>query len=356
MLGFVTLGLTAVMIYTLVKNALTGKPLSKTDGFNGRIDLIIPITARSEFFLEAWIESVHSYRIPVEQLRIHVLIDGHHPSLSTWMEMRSKIPYLEIHSFTTRPSHVEAIPWMLDQISGKINAQVVIIGDSELVPQGEAFLSAARKVVDKERSYFIVPQTAKFNVLGEAVAVLNPTLAFVSIFGSQKWRRSMSNSLLSISQGWLAMSYQTFREIDFKAIRLSNWKEAISRQWADKNKTYHLGFGERLLLRQYPNDLKGQLDVLREQWESFWNKRDRKSFWLYLGALFIWSFPIIFFPSHPFWAIASVFLLLGYRFFTKIVFQESWSALFLHPIACLILEFTFVWWLVKKLKAKRSVE
>jgi hypothetical protein len=346
MLGLLALGLTSIMIYTLVKNALLGKQLAKDDHFNGTVELIIPVAPNSEFFLEAWGE------IHIQQLKVHILIDGHHPSLNAWMELKTKMPYLEIHSFPMRPTHVEAIPWMLDQIAPKIQGEVVIIGDSELVPTEHAFLSIAKNVTDKERSYFVVPQTAKFNVLGEAISVLNPTLAFASFFGFRKWQRNLTHPLLSISQGWMAMTLKTFKELDFKTVRISTWKEAISRQWDEQKKTYHLAFGEKHLLRYYPEDLRVLTFQLRGRWEDLWKKRDKVGFWLFIVALFLWSFPVICLLTHPFWSLASLFLLTLYRFFSKIVFQESWKSILLHPVACIFWIGTLVWFVSDKIKAK----
>lgn len=346
MLGLLALGLTAIMIYTLVKNALLGKQLSKDDEFTGSIELIVPVLEKSEFFLESWPRTVST------QLKVHVLVDGHHPSLSAWLELKTQIPYLEIHSFPMRPSHVDPVPWMLDQISGKISSQVVIIGDPELIPTEHAFLSVARSVIEKKRSYFVVPQTAKLNVLGEAISALNPTLAFTSFFGFKKWRRNLTHPLLSISQGWMAMSFETFKEIDFKSARISTWKEFISRQWDEQKKTYHLAFGEKQLLRSYPQDVKVLGQQLRDRWEDLWNKKDKVGFWLFAVAIFLWSFPVLCLVTHPFWAIASIFLLVLYRFFSKIVFQESWRAILLHPVACLFWLGALGWFIWDKVEAK----
>lgn len=352
MLGLFCLGLTSIMIYTLVKNALLGKQLSRGEQFNGTIELIIPVTAKSEFFLEAWQNSASSFHLGAGQLKVHVLIDGHHPSLTAWEQLRSKIPFLEIHVFTMRPSHVEAVPWMMEQIAPKISASVVLIGDAELVPTEFAFHSIANSIIEKDRSYFVVPQTAKFNTLGEAISVLNPTLAFTSFFGFRRWRRNLTHPLLSISQGWMAMSLKTFKEIDFKVVRISTWKEAISRQWDEQRKTYHLAFGEKHLLRYYPEDTKNLMYQLRDKWEDLWSRRDKTGFWLYLIALFLWSFPLVCFITHPFWSLASFFLLMLYRFFTKIVFQESWRSIALHPVACIFWMATFVWWLSSSLRSR----
>lgn len=335
MLGLLALGLTSLMIFTLVKNALMGKQLSKDDQFNGSIELIIPVTAKSEFYLDAWQASFTNSPLTSGQVRIHVLIDGHHPSLNAWQELKSRISFLEIHSFPMRPAHVEAAPWMLEQISPKIQGQIVIIGDPELVPSASAFTSIAQMITQKNRSYFIVPQTAKTNAWGEALSSLNPTLAFTSFYGVHKWRLNLSHPLLSISQGWMGMTLKTFQELDFKSVRISTWKEALSRQWDEQKKSYHLAFGEKHLLRFYPETTSGLTNQMKEKWEDLWHKKDKMGFWLFLAALFLWSFPFVFLFTHPFWSMASFGLLVLYRFFSKIVFQESWMAIVLHPAACL---------------------
>ena len=354
MLGLLAMGLTSIMIYTLVKNALLGKQLSKDDHFNGNIELIIPITAKAELFLEEWKNAVSSFQLTSIRLKVHVLIDGHHSSHSAWQELKTKISNLEIHTYPMRPDNVEPVSWMLDQIATKITGQVVIIGDAELVPTESAFLSVAKAVTENNRSYFVVPQTAKFNVLGEAISVLNPTLAFASFFGFRKWRRNFTHPLLSISQGWMAMSLKTFKELDFRAVQISSWKEAISRQWDEQGKTYHLAFGEKHLLRFYPKDIKTLTYQLKDKWNELWNNRDKAAFWLFLASLFLWSFPVICLFTHPFWSIASFLLLLLYRFFSKIVFQESWRSIILHPVACFFWIGTLIWWLSGNLKSKHG--
>lgn len=352
MLGLLALGLTSVMIYTLIKNALSGKQLSKDDVYQGTIEMIIPVGASSDFHLNGWRKSISSFQLLGTQLKIHVLIDGHHSSLHSWQELQSQVPFLEIHTFTMRPSHVEGVSWMLDQFMPKVSSGVIIIGDSELVPTGAAFLSVAKNVKEKNRSYFIVPQTAQLSALGEAISVLNPTLAFVSFFGFRKWRKNLSHPLLSISQGWMAMPVEIFRALDFKAVRFSSWKETITRQWDEQGKDYFLAFGEKQLVRYYSEDLKTLAYKLKDQWAHLWHKRSSNAFFLYVSAVVIWSFPIICFVTHPFWSIASIFLLVLYRFFSKIVFQETWRAVLLHPFGCLFLITTFIWWLTGNLKSK----
>lgn len=359
MLGLVALGLTVVMIYTLVKNALIGTQLSSADKYTGTLELIIPITTRSEFYLEPWIQNLSSFQSIGGHVRIHILIDGHHPAVNAWQELHHKLPYVELHSFLMRPLGREAVPWMLEQLAPKIKGEVVIIGDAELVPTEHAFLSIGKLVSEKQKSYFVLPQTHKQNIIGEAVAAINPTLALASVFGFRKIRRNVSHPLVSIAQGWMGMPLSVFQKFDWSKINIPSWKEAMAKGWDLENKSYILAFGEKHLLRYYPEDLKAQIYQLRTYWEELWLKGERTGLWLFLAALFIWSFPIFCLFTHPFWSLASLLLLILFRFFTKIVFQESWGAMILHPIGCMVWIGTFVWWGIEGLKtrfgAKRPV-
>jgi hypothetical protein len=352
MLGLLALSLTSIMIFSLIKNALTGKQLSKEDVYHGSIELIIPITPRSEFYLEAWLESIQSFNLLPGQLKVHLLIDGHHPSANAWHEIKHKIPFLEIHSFTMRPAHLESVPWMLEQIAAKINSQIVIIGDAELVPADKAFLSSAKICSEKQKSIFVVPQTGRYRIFGEMIWVLNPTLAYVSFAGLRALRNHFARPLFGLSQGWMVMEEKTFKEIEFKAMRILNWKEAILRQWDEHGKSFQLAFGEKFLLRYYPEGIKTIIYQLKDIWADLWKQSSKKGFWLFVMSLLIWGFPIIFFLTHPFWSIVSFILLVAYRFFTKIVFQESWTSLVLHPVGCLVWLATLVWWMFSHLRSR----
>src|SRR5690606_34676693 len=127
---------------------------------------------------------------------------------------------------------------------------------------------------------------------------------------------------------------------------------AVSRQWDVKKHVYHLAFGEKHLLRFYPENFKSVLYQVRDQWDDLWNRKDKSGFWLYLIVVSLWSLPVICFLTHPYWSIAGFFLLVLYRFFTKIVFQESWLTIFLHPLACVVWMGSFFWWISGSLKSK----
>lgn len=355
MFGLLALGLICIMIYSLIRNALKGKQLSKTDEYQGTIELLIPIGPRSEFHLEAWIATIPTFSFTPGQLKIHILIDGHHNSLHAWQELKNRLPYLEIHTFTQRPAHVEGSAWMIDQFMPRVSGSVVIVGDSEIVPTGAAFLSVARNVKEKNRSYFVVPQTAQTSLLGESVAVLNTTLAFISVFGQKRWRKNFSHSLLGISSGWMAMPLEIFRALDLKGARFSGWKETIARQWDEQGKDFFLAFGEKQLVRHYPETLGSMATSLVEEWQDLWNKRSKRGFYCFLTILFLWSFPVVFFITHPLWSVPGIMLLVLYRFFSKIVFQESWAAVILHPFGCLYHIMTLLWWGWNQIRAGKRI-
>lgn len=352
MLGLLAAGLTVVMIYTLVKNALVGTQLSSKDSYQGTLELIIPITTRSEFYLEPWIKNLQNFHSLQGHVKIHILIDGHHPAINAWQELHHKLPNVELHSFLMKPEGREGVPWMLEQIAPRITGDVVVIGDAELVPTETAFISLGRLVSDKQKAYFVLPQTIRQNVLGEAIAVVNPTLALASVFGFRKFRRNVSHPLVSIAQGWMGMPLSMFKDFDWKKVNIPSWKEALAKGWDVENKTYILAFGEKHLLRHYPEEVKVQLLQLKTYWEELWLKGERTGLWLFLVVLLIWSFPVFFFLSHPFWSIGSFLLLIVYRLFTKIVFQESIPAMMLHPVGCAIWLWTFGLWGFEHFKTK----
>lgn len=356
MLGFLVLGLTSFMIFTLVKNALTGTQLRSDETYMGTVELIIPITHRSEFYLEPWLKSLHSFRSLQGRLKIHLLIDGHHPAMTAWEELQHKLPFVELHSFAMRPESSQPVPWMIQQISAQVSSPVVIIGDAELVADEAAFIALARLVSEKKKPYFVLPQTNKRKLLGESVAVLNPTLSLASVFGFRKYRRNISHPLISIAQGWIGMPLESFKALETGKSSLPSWKQAIVRQWEREKIDYDLAFGEKYLTRYYPEELSLQIQQMKIYWEELWLNGDRKGLWLFAASLFIWSFPIICFSSHPFWSIASMILLVIYRFFSKVVFQESWGTILLHPIGCIVWLGTFIWWAASGLKSRYGTQ
>lgn len=352
MLGLLAMALTAFMIYTLVRNALVGIQLSGEDHYNENVELIIPITTRTEFYLEPWLKSLESFKSLNGRLKIHLLVDGHHPAMVAWQEVSHKLPYVELHSFPMRPEGTYPVPWMINQVAPQIISQVVIIGDAELVPTEGAFLSLSKLVQDKQKPFFVLPQTERISTLGEAVALLNPTLALASVFGFRKYRRNLSHPLMSIAQGWIGMPLKVFKNLDLGSGTYPSWKQAVVRKWDVEKESYGLAFGEKHLKRHYPEDIGIHIQQLKIYWEELWSKGDRTGLWLFALALFIWSFPVICFFSHPFWALAMIALLAIYRFFSKIVFQESLAATILHPIACIVWIGTFIWWGLTGLKSR----
>lgn len=350
MLGLIVIGLTTFMIFTLVKNALFAKQLSSDDTYSGSIDLLIPIAKDSEFFLEPWLHSLH--KLSSGQINIHILLDAQNPTMDVWDQLKERLPHVTLHIFENRPLGARPIPWLLGNMANKVLSDIVIIGDPELVPTEQAFLSVGKIIQDKKRPVYVIPQTAKISTLGEAIAILNPTLALISVYGFRRLRRNISYPLMSIAQGWMGMPVEVFKRLDLGHSVFASWKEACSKRWDMEGTKYILTFGEKHLQRYYPESASIHIFKMKSYWNELWNLEDKKGFTLYLVALFVWAFPVLFFFSHPFWSFASFILLAMYRFFSKIVFQESIGSLVLHPIGALIWVGTFFWWLIDGLQAR----
>ena len=354
MLGLVALGLTTIMIFTLVKNALKGKQLSADDTFGGTIDLLIPVTAQSRLHAAAWKESLLQFRALSGRLKIHVLMDGHQATSTEWNDLKSQFPFIEIHPFLLgdRNHNTNISSWMINQITPKITADIVIIGDSEIAASEAAFISVGKIVSEKKSPYLILPQTAKLSLLGETTAALNPTLALASVFGKSKWRRNLSYPLMALAQSWIAMPLGLFQELKIPETSEQSWKESMAKRWDSLNQAYHLAFGEKHLKRFYPSDIKLQFDELKKDWAFFWKFSSRAGFWIYVITVCLWAFPLLCFYTNPFASFLSIFLLILYRFFTKIVFQESWGALVLHFVGCIFVVGSLLFWIFEGLKSR----
>lgn len=352
MLGLIILGLTSVMIYTLVKNALVGKQLTSSDTYLGTVELLVPVTQHSKIFLTEWENSLRQFHSDPKNLKIQFLIEGHREEMNAIQSLQTKFSFIEVHHFLMKPEAVEAATWMIEQVKPKVASDIVIIGDPELVPTEDAFISLSKIVTDKKKPYFVLPQTARLNVLGEAITALGANLAFASVFGFRKIRKNISHPLMGFTTGWMGMENKTFLATHFGEFRIPSWKHALSYQWDKEGQTYLLAFGEKNLVQYYNTDLKAQLLEMKNNWSYLLRNADRGGLWLLVVALFIWSFPVLCIFSHPYWAVASLALLVFYRFFSKIVFQESWRAVGLHFFGSLAWLGTFAWLGVEALKTK----
>ncbi len=348
MLGILVLGSTLFITYSLVKNALFGKQVS-TESFTGTIDIIVPISSGDTFYTEQWARALLELRSPF--VKIHILIDGHHSLIEHLNNFAAKFSFVEIHSFLTRPENTESTTWMISQISHRLESEVVVIADPELIPDGAIFSSLPKLTKEKDRVYLALPQTGKSKVINEAIALLHPNLLFASLFGMQKYRFTLTLPIISLTRMWMAMPLNTFRELPLQNLR-GSFKDIFYQHWFDQKKQVSLAFGEKHLLRDYPVVFEEQLKEFRDFWNHLWNRHTRKSFAIMVYALIIWSFPLICF-AHPFWSMGSIFLLVLYRFFSKIVFQESWTAAILHPLATVIAWAGFFWWIYEQAGPKK---
>ena len=350
MLGLLALGFTSLMIYTLVKNALFGIQVNKTSSFHGSIELIIPIAPHQEINVEQWEMAINSFTALSDRLKIHFLFDGLQPELETWNKMTSQYSWIKVHHFTQRPKDRESCSWMLDQISQIVDSSLVMITDPQTIPEREALVSLGGFMMEKKMTIYSIPQTAQVSTISEAIFSLNPTLAFISLFGTKKWRKHFGQSLFGISEGLICLDLKLFKEVDFKSVRLTSWKDSVARKMQEQGTQFQIAFGEKFLRRFHAETPQLALEEITQVWEMLWDKSNKSAFWIYLASVFVWSFPILCLITHPFWAMASFFLLVLFRFFTKIVFQESWTSVALHPVGSGFWVIGLTKFLVKKIK------
>lgn len=341
MLGLLVLALTCFLIVTLIKNALMGQQLSKNEQFLGQITLILPIDPKDQFEMNPWINALNELTPYSSQIRILVLIDGHHYSAALWEKLKSEFSFLDVKILSLKDGAKD------------VTSDVVIIGDPDLIPTPHAFISAAHYTQTKKRVYVTVPQTSKESVLSEAIFSLNPVLAFTSIYGFTSFKRPFTHPLLSLSRSWMTFPREVFSHLTFDQPNTFTWKEMICTQLEGEKQKYYLAFGEKQLIRYYPTKLKDQLHKMKSFWEILWTDRNRKGFWIFTAILFIWSYPLMIFTNF-FSAIFSLLLLFVYRFFSKIVFQESIRSIVLHPLACLAWIGTFFWYFWELLIKKKE--
>ncbi len=332
MLGLLALGFTSLMIYTLVKNALFGIQLNKTSSFHGPLELVIPVGANQSIVFERWLDAIDSFTPFNGQLKIHFLFDGVQPDLDQWKKLSSTYPWIKIHHFTQRPNETESCSWMIDQISSSIDSSVIMITDPQTIPGPEALISLGSFISEKQIPIYTIPQTAQVSILSEAIFSLNPTLTFISLFGIKKWRKHFSQNLFGTSDGLLCLDLKLFRSIDFKSMGITSWKDAAALEMQEQEIRFQIAFGEKFLKRFHSKTLDMALEEIAQTWQMMWNKKNKSTFWIFAASVFVWSFPVLCLITHPFWAIASFFLLVLFRFFTKIVFQESWTSVVLHPV------------------------
>jgi hypothetical protein len=332
MLGLLALGFTSLMIYTLVKNALFGIQLNKTSSYHGTIELIVCNGPQDNISFEHWGNALSSYSSFSDQLIVHFLFDGLHSDLGKWQQLSQGKNWIKIHHFTQRPSESNSCPWMIDQISSSIQSSIVLITDSQTIPSNEAIISLGSFMLEKQTPIYAIPQTAQVSTLSETIFSLNPTLSFISLFGIKKWRRHFAKNLFSITDGLLCVDQKFFKELNFKASNNFSWKELFFKNFEDTGLRFQLAFGEKFLKRYHSQSSAAGLLEISQNWESMWSKKNKLPFWIFAASVFVWSFPLICLFTHPFWAMASFFLLVLYRFFTKIVFQESWTSVILHPV------------------------
>jgi hypothetical protein len=330
----ISLALMGWMIFTLVKNAIIGVQLGPKDEYHESLEIILPITGTDYFYAEEWIKRIKTFHLfKQNNLRIHFLMDKHNPQTHILQGLEKDISFIEVHTFTILPENIQIVPWMISQISDQIKGKNVIVGDAEIIPTEEGLRSMAYNCDKHERPLLVLPQMARTHFAGEALESLSPSLALISFLTLSRRAKAYFYPLLEISNCWIIMKLEVFKDISWEKQNLPQWKHCVTHSWETKNIPLKLAFGEKHLTKYYPTPFKEHVNKLFKSTEALWELKNKNGLFLFLIFQFLWFIPIGFLGVYPLWTILGLFLLVLYRFFTKIIFQESWISVALHPIS-----------------------
>ncbi len=330
----ISLILMSWMIFTIVKNAIIAIQLNPKDHYKDSLELIVPILPEDYFNPEIWKKSFLEFQqLNVNNFRIHFLIEKHHSQSNELENLQKTFPFIEIHFFTTGPENIDAAPWMISQIKDQIKGKFVLLGDPDVIPSEKGLISIAYNLEKFERPLIVLPQVSQQNPIGEALESLGPGVALISLVTIKRKAKYFFYGLIGLSKSWLGMSLSQFKEITWQNHKNFSWKDYLYKHWEYSEAKLKLAFGEKFLIKHYPENYQLHLKSIFKYYQFLWTKGDRNTLFLYFMFQFIWFIPLALFWVYPLWTVAGLILILFYRFFTKIIFQESWISVCMHPIS-----------------------
>jgi hypothetical protein len=338
MTGLMPIGLILTMIYNLVNNALRGLQI-KNGEFTGTIDYLIPYYPHHHIPFEQW-EQILQHSLDAKiNVNFHFISAGHHEQTHNLENLQKKFSNIKVHVFMASQEDEILSTWMIENIRQHINAEIVFIADINLVPDESVLLNSSQNLKSGQSAQIIFPQTSKQNFIGDSLAQLSPGLCYISLFGRGQLRKNLSQHLIGLTQLCICMTKTQFQDLPWNKFSAVTWKEAILNTWNLQNTHFNVAFGEKHLKTYYPNLFKQHFVYMRTTWKKYWNHNNRIGLIIFIFIHLAWSLPLLSFLTHPFWALGSLLLIMMYRLFTKIIFQESWISVILHP-------FSSICWLV----------
>jgi|SRR5690554_2971011 len=332
MIGFIFLLLAARQIYIIIKNGLTARQIREAN--TGQGVLVLVEIKNSDHIDDTYLSRLESIKAP-HQLYLIAPLD--HPQM---LEFSSRGFMMANYNH-----QVEKAIDVINRLSLETDCESILVSDANILFDSNGLFGLEKLLTDNKGPYYIVPQIYSENITIDCLFTLNPNLALISLFSFKRLTRSLRHPLLTMSEICIA-----YRKKDFELFPdHSNWKSSILYDFRNRAIGLKLCFGEKFFSLYLKPDLASLWQKMRKQWEVALKSKDYSASSFFIQTL-IWLFPVLFFELHPFYSIGIFLLLLIYRIFTFIIFQENILSLFVHPIAALMWLVSFGWNALDKVK------
>lgn len=336
MIGFIFLLLALRQIYIIIKNGLTAKQVKEAG--SGQGVLVLVHVNNSDVVESSYLTQLE--RVPAPH-KVHFIVKLDHPQILEFGNRSFKI-----ESFDPR---VETSIDVINRLCAETHFESILISDGNILFNEQGLFGVEKLLHDHKGPFCILPQVHSNNLTVDCLYTLNPNLALISLLSFKKLTRSQQHPLLNISELSIA-----FRKIDFQAFpENSFWKSSLFYSFRERAIGLKLCFGEKLFSIYLGANLNSLWPKMMNIWKeaSLTHSYTAASF---IVQLLVWSFPLLFFKSYPFYAIAIFFLLLIFRIFTLIIFQENLMSIIVHPIAGVMWLASFVWNKIEEIRNLRK--
>lgn len=318
MIGFIFLLLSTRQIYIIIKNGLTSRQIKKAS--SGQGSLVLIMIKNSDFIDLDFLQQLALIRSPHQPT---LIIPMDHPQILQLAEQSIAV--------VSYDSSTQSAVTMINQLCGKSELESIFVCDFNIVFENDGLFGLEKILVENNGPFCIIPQVHSNNMTIDCLYTLNPNLALISLFSFKRLTRALRRPLLEVSELGLA-----FRKTDFKDFpENQEWKSSLFHGFHTRALGIKLCFGEKFFSVYLASDLKALWQKMGKIWQKAEEAKDYSLPSLLVMCL-IWAFPILFFESHPFYAIAIIFLLLIYRLFTLIIFQENILSIVIHPISSVL--------------------
>lgn len=350
MLGLITLGLMIIMIYGLVSLAVRGK-VATTHAPAATGPLSICMILKDQHALTP-LQLEHNLQVisKFEGAEFLLMVQGVEAEVHAYEEMQKRFPHLKVYMVPNHPQVASVSGWMMQELLHLAKGEHIILLHSQLDLDESMINSAVNENIQNNKAVYGLSQTKREFFLSESIFALTPQLLISSLKIPQKWKNSIRLSALSdFTSYFLLLSRKQLQSLGQIDLAATGVVSTLCQELSQRDEL-RLMYGERHLTRRIPPTRSLLVYEVRQQWGRLLLAKDKTALVLFIAALIVWSFPWMFAITHPYWALVGFFLMGVYRFFTKIVFQESWPNVILHPLACVF------WWygLAQALWARRS--